>query len=273
MIVAGAFLTAGASATAAQQPSGRIDLELFAGVPTQLVSVRAAFVESTAVCPEDRALLTISDGILRQLRSNPPPRRQTFLRLQSKTIDDETYLHQYSTNDCRIDLLVRMQVLRDGSWTSLLLPKRRRPSRSAVDPKTAADELMAEARARSERLSPEERKEREDRFREQQTTGWSVGRVGTMSIGFAFEEAPRDCFEAVGDYFLNGSGITFSFPTNLPGVLNHFVIERSDIDDDHARLYFIKGECRFEIVLAGSVLSDGQWVSRSIAPPPHRAQR
>jgi len=272
-IVASGFLLASVNATEAQQPSGRIDLDRFAGVPTRLVSIRAAFAENTgAVCPEDNSLLRISGGGFTQLRPSTPSSRPSGWRAQYKTIDDETHLHQYSTKDCRVDLLVRMQVLRDGSWTSLLVPKARRPSLSAEDRKKAVDELMAEARERSEKLSPEERKERSDRFREQQTTGWSLGRVGTASMSLGFIDAPRNCLEAVGDYVLDQSGITFSFPTDLPGDLNRFVIERSDIDDHHARFYFMRGECRFEIIFAGSVLSDGQWASRQIAPPP-TAQR
>src|SRR5262245_50476747 len=106
----------------AQQPGGRIDLDRFAEEVTGHVSVRAAFEEGSVICPEDRTLLTISNGRLLQFRHNPsPPAR--WRRLESRAIDDETHHHQYVTDECRFDLLVRMQILRDGSWASLSVPR------------------------------------------------------------------------------------------------------------------------------------------------------
>src|SRR5215467_3531444 len=74
----------------AQQPGGRIDLGRFAEELTGHVSVRAAFEEGSVICPEDRTLLTISNGRLSQLRHSPsPPAR--WRRLENRMIDDETY--------------------------------------------------------------------------------------------------------------------------------------------------------------------------------------
>lgn len=228
----------------AQQPGGRIDL--FAEEVTRLVSVRAAFEEGPEVCPEDRALLTISNGRLSQLRHNPPPPPTRWRRLEDKTIDDETHRRQYDTEECRFDLLVRMQVLRDGSWATLLVPRLDRPSLSAEEKKNALHEFWESARRRSESLLPEERKERTYRLFERQRMGWSMGRLGTMQLGFGFEGAPPNCFQAVGEFDLTSKGLALSFPTNLPGDLNRFVIERSDVDQYHARLYLVRDDCRFE---------------------------
>jgi hypothetical protein len=230
---------------AAQQSGGRLDLDRFTENPTGLVSVGAAFEDTTAVCPEDQALLKISRGALTQLRTPVQPVHPTNLQIQNARIDDQTHAVEYRTFDCRVDLLVRMQVLRDGSWVSLLLPTK------------SVEQRMAEARERSERMSPEERKQRFDRFRELQATGWSIGRLSTMSIPFTFDQAPGDCFEALGDYALDRRGIKFSFPTGLPGDLNRFTIERADVDFDHARFYFTRGNCRFELQIGRSVLRGG----------------
>lgn len=143
------LLLASACGGSAQQPGGRIDLDRFAEVLTGLVSIGAAFVEDgPAVCPEDQVLLKISRGVLTQLRAATQPARPPLQLVEQKTIDDETRLHQYQTFGCRIDLTVRMQVLTDGSWRPLLVPRK------------TADELLAEARERTERLSPEELRKR-----------------------------------------------------------------------------------------------------------------
>jgi hypothetical protein len=268
------LVLAWAGAAVAQQPGGGIDLGSFAEELTGHVSVRATFEEGSVVCPEDRTLLTISNGRFLQLRHNPsPPAR--WRHLENKTIDDETHRSQYATDECRFDILVRMQVLRDGSWASLLVPRLNRPSLSAEERKNALGEFWESARRRSESLSPEERKERARRLFERQRAGWSVGRLGTMQLGFGFEGAPPNCFQAVGEFDLNSKGLALSFPTNLPGDLNRFVIQRADVDQYHARLYLVRDDCRFELSISKSVLHGDQWAAVPLAaiPPPRGQQR
>jgi hypothetical protein len=273
LVMVTGLVLAWAGAAVAQQPGGRIDLDRFAEEVTRLVSVRAAFEEGPEVCPEDRTLLTISNGRLSQLRHNPPPPTR-WRRLEGKTIDDETHRHQYVTDECRFDLLVRMQVLRDGSWASLSVPRLNRPSLSAEEKKNALDEFWESARRGSESLSPEERKERQDRFFERQRMGWSMGRLSTTRMGFGFEGAPPNCFQAVGEFDLSPKGLALSFPTNLPGDLNRFVIERADVDQYHARLYLVRDDCRFELSISKSVLHGDQWVAVPLAAiPPPRGQQ
>jgi hypothetical protein len=273
IVMVSGLVLAWAGAALAQQPPGRIDLDRFAEELTGQISVRATFEEGSVVCPEDRTLLTISNGRFSQLRHNPsPPAR--WRRSENRTIDDETHRHQYSTDECRFDILVRMQVLRDGSWASLLVPRLDRPSLSAEEKKNALDEFWESARRRSESLSPEERNERTRQLFERQRTGWSVGRLGTMKTGFAFEGAPPNCFQAVGEFDLNAKGLALSFPTNLPGDLNRFVIERADVDPYHARLYLVRDDCRFELSIRKSVLHGDQWAAVPLAAiPPPRGQR
>jgi len=257
----------------AQQPGGRIDLSRFTDELSGLVSVRAPFEEGSVVCPEERTLLTISNGQLSQLQHNPsPPAR--WRRHETKMIDDETYRSQYATDECRFDLLVRMQVLRDGSWASLLVPRLNRPSLSAEEKKNALDDLLESGRRRSESLSPEERKERLDRFLELGRTGWSMGRLSTMRLGVRFEGAPPNCLQAVGEFDLNAKGLALSFPTNLPGDLNRFVIERADVDPYRTRLYLTRDDCRFELSISKFFLRGDEWVPVPVAPAtPVRGQQ
>ena len=56
----------------------------------------------------------------------------------------------------------------------------------------------------------------------------------------------RDCFEAVGTYLIDRSGVTLLFPTGLGGELNRFFIERVDVDAEHSTLYLSRGSCRLD---------------------------
>jgi hypothetical protein len=85
-------------------------------------------------------------------------------------------------------------------------------------------------------------------------------------MGFPFDDKPQTCFEAAGDYQIERTGIIFSFLTGLPGDLNRFVIERTDLDANRSRLYFMRGDCRFELTVSQSVLRDGQWLDLPLAP-------
>jgi hypothetical protein len=260
----------------AQQASDKIDLGRFTDVPTGVIGIGASFESTSAMCPEDQALFRIARGALMQFRTSTEAPRQQYMDVQNTATDDYTHSGQYRVFECRVDLLVGMQGLIDGSWVPILLPKTRRPNRSAEERKQAVDELMAQARTQLEQMSPEERKERSDRFREQQATGWSIGRLPTTSAGVGFE-ASGDCFEAVGTFALDQSGIRFLFPTNMPGGVNQFTIERADVDLNRARFYFVRDKCRLEIEISRSVLRGGQWhavplaVPRApIQPPPFR---
>jgi hypothetical protein len=88
----------------------------------------------------------------------------------------------------------------------------------------------------------------------------------TMNVPVQFEGAPAACVEALGDYLVDPDGITFLFVTRLPGGINRFQMERVDSSDDQTRLYLTRGDCRYEITIAASVLHDGQWIARAIAP-------
>jgi hypothetical protein len=174
----------------------------------------------------------------------PPP--TSVRRATTEPTDDETQrlstpLYRAGTSACQMDIAVRQQVRRDGSWESLLVPKCERPS-----------------------LPPEERREFQRQFRTsmsshqqqaafKEVSAWQgadfVGPVfavdGSTHWSFSFEDRPETCFdfEAVGDFHIERSGLRFSFPTGLPADLNRFVIERADLDPNRRRLYFTHGDC------------------------------
>jgi hypothetical protein len=263
-----------ATVSFAQEPSGRIDLDVVSGspIPTLLVA-RIAFVEGDSLCPEDRGNLRISRGTLTQIRMMTlpaDPRLNSNGRETIQPIDDETQQYRIESPNCRMSIAVRQQVRRDGSWTSLLVPRGQRPS-VPLEERREIQRQVSENVLKPRELTPAE-KESVERFgaafKAQHTAGSLSISVGTLSIGFPFDDKPRTCFEAAGDYQIERTGITFSFLTGLPGDLNRFVIERTDLDPNRARLYFMRGDCRFELTVSQSVLRDGQWVSLPLAPSP-----
>jgi hypothetical protein len=90
--------------------------------------------------------------------------------------------------------------------------------------------------------------------------------VGYAKWAFVFEDKPDACFEAVGDYRIERTGVTFSFMTDLPGDLNRFTIERSDPDLNGGRIFFTRGDCRFELTIGQSVLQNDEWLAVPLAP-------
>jgi hypothetical protein len=262
-----------ATASFAQEASGRIDLDVVSGSPIHTLFVaRIAFAEGDSQCPEDRGSLRISRGALTQIRMMlpPDPRLNSIGQEAIEPIDDETQQYRIESPNCRMSIAVREQVRRDGSWTSLLVPKGRRPSVPLAE-RREIERQFSENLLKPRELTSAE-KESAERFgaaRKAEYTAGSLGIfAGTLILGFGFDNKPQACFEAAGDYHIERTGITFSFLTGLPGDLNRFVIERTDLDANRSRLYFMRGDCRFELTVSQSVLRDGQWVSLPLAPSP-----
>jgi hypothetical protein len=183
-------------------------------------------------------------------------------------IDDDTEAYRIESQDCRMNLAVREQVHRDGSWVSLLVPKPDRPSLPL-----SLEERGVLRRQLMEKAAKSVPRDRIDRWRAatKEMQEWSSF-VGTAQTFFGFEDQPQTCLEAVGDLYFERSAIRFQFVTGLPGDLNRFTIERADRDANDGRLYFSRGECRFEFTATKSVLRNGEWVSVSLAPaaPPKK---
>lgn len=259
----------------AEDVSGRIDLDVAAPL-APVVSVGVDFTTTNVVCPEDVGILRISAAGIRQHRplrlvrpASPGPTTTIFKFAGGWTrpIDDETYLLRITLPDCRFDIAIRQQILRDGAWISLLVPERLRPSFSAEERKELQRQFMERAKVLAKSRSPEA----SARFKVAREAIRSLGALaqgsgGLASIGAAFEEAPPTCFEAVADYLIDQHGIAFIFATGLPGGINRFVIERTDIDDDRSQFHFTHGDCRFELTIAKAVRHDGRWLAVPVAP-------
>jgi hypothetical protein len=251
------FLFAFAARSAAQQPNGRIDLDtkswLFAPA---IVTARVSFVESDGICTERRGALRIASGILYEVTSAPlvstlptdtlivrAPLADTWSVTQ---IDNETYGFRITMSDCQMGIGIRQLVRHEGTWTPLLVPG---------DGRSEAERLRAHDQSRPPTVVAKE------------SIG-SMRQSTTLSLSFVFKNSPETCFEAVGDYRIERTGITFAFLVPLPGDLNRFVIERTDLNEYHSRLSFTRDDCRWELTLGQSVRRNGQWLALPLAPIP-----
>ena len=269
-VLAGGLLLALSGAAIAQPTNDRIDLDAIAKAPriAGLPAVRPAaaqigFAESEAVCPERHGNLQISGGELRlhQLftRSYRPVR--SFPSKDIKPVDDESYQYEIASKNCRIQLVVRLQVRQDGVWTSLSLPWTARPSIPPDEKRAMLNELIGQSRERAKSRAPAESA---PIGRKPVQTMLGQG-LGGLSEGFAFEGAPTTCVDAVGTYAFDRDGATFSFMAGLPGDINHFVIERADVDAYRGRLYFLQGDCRYEITIGMSLWYHYDWTPLRLA--------
>jgi hypothetical protein len=241
IVVAGGLLLALSGAAAAQKANDRIDLDAIAQEPriAGLPSVRPAaaqiaFADSEADCPERHGNLRISGGELRlhQLFTRSYRPAGSLPSRAIKPIDDEGYRYEIATKDCRIQLDVRLQIRRDGTWTSLSLPWTTRPSIPPAEKRAALNRLMEQARERAKSKPPAD-----NRVLGPVPVKTMLGEeLGGLSEAFFFEGAPKQCLEAVGTFALDRDGATISFMAGLPGDINRFVIERADADAYRGRL-------------------------------------
>jgi hypothetical protein len=256
--------------SAAHEPSNHINLDVVSNSPAStIVIARVSFAEGDGECPEDHHVLRIySRGMvwIQSLPEFPPLTRGGIIT--RPPIDDDTEAYRIESEDCRMNLAVREQVHRDGSWVSLLVPKPDRPSLPLSLEERG--ELRRQLIEKGSKSVPRDRIDRwEAAMKEMQE--WSSF-VGTAHTFFGFEDPPQTCFEAVGDLYFERSATRFRFVTGLPGDLNRFLIERADRDANDGRLYLSRGECRFEFTATKSVLRNGEWISVPLGPtaPPKK---
>jgi len=265
-LIAGAALIAFANTAPAQEVSGRLDLEAIAPLPhAQLVAVHVTFVKDDAACPEDFGMMRISAA---GWRHNRPllPRRSLLWGAITTPPDDETQLFRLAAQGCRFDIAIRQQIRReDGSWASLLVPRRVRPSLPEQERRELGRQIMQRLKERPI-TSPYEQP---GPLKEALEAVGSIGSLqgyGVLSSGAGFDDLPATCLEALGDYLIEQQNVAFLFAIGLPGGLNRFTIERTDIDDAHSRLHLVRGDCRFELTIGKSIRRDGEWRAVSVAP-------
>jgi hypothetical protein len=273
LIVASLLVLGWSSQMQAQDSSGRIDLDVVSDAPNpRIVAVRVGFVENERDCPEQQFKLRIRKAALTQFEVRMPtdPRPLSHWQATARTGDDETQLYQIATPTCRTEIAVREQMHRDGAWISLPVPNYMRPNWSLEE----RAEFMRQSRERLDRQAqtPEAREllDRSTAADKALASAGSLRRINGMVIvtPFAFEERPQACFEAIGDYQIERTGVTFSFMTGLPGDLNRFTIERADPDPNRGRIFFTRGDCRFELTISQSVLQDSGRLAVPLAPTP-----
>jgi hypothetical protein len=274
------------TAALAQEPSGRVDLDAVSeGQFPYFVAATILFVDTDSQCPERRETLRFSEGILRVVDFLPAgltvvgPSGEKILGLSpanaarhsgpswqgtSKPADDHTWRLDLAASNCRMDIDIRQQVRRENGWISLRLP--------LEENEILLREMQRRTReiieGRPPPLTPRE-EEAADRMRTSlnaRITGGALGDAATGVSTVGFRDRPQTCVEALGDYQIDQKGVVFSFFTPLPGDLNRFVMERVDPDPSHGRLYFTRGDCRWELTISRSVLRGDEWVALPLAP-------
>jgi hypothetical protein len=258
----------------AQEPSGRIDLDVVSGAPgAGIVIIRVGFVENDRDCPTDsQQKLRIRNATLTRLEIRMPSDQRPSSHWQEtqRPRDDETQLYQIATQTCRTEIAIREQVRRDGAWISSLVLASERQGVSSDARRELLRQSLEDLRARAQ--TPEGRA-LTDRLTVAANAVRMAGSLtrangSIVTFPFAFADKPQECFEAIGDYRIERFAVMFSFMTGLPGDLNRFMIERADPDPYHGRIFFTRGDCRFELTISQSVLQEGGELGVPLAPIP-----
>jgi hypothetical protein len=184
-----------------------------------------------------------------------------------------------------MDITVRQQVLRDGAWTALLVPKVKRPSLPWRERMELQQQLSNQLRLELQTRVPANPTPTDQgattmrRALDATTLQGILGTRGTGTLSYAagyglrydFDEGPQSCIEALGEYRVEPNGFALSFVTPLPGDLNMFVLERTDLDANRSRLHLTRGDCRWELTIGQSLRPqrDTRWVALPLAPLRH----
>jgi hypothetical protein len=251
----------------AEQASTRIDLSAQHRLQS-FYGIVFGFVGSPSDCPEDRRTLVVSNGVLKVLSLRFPPFEQPIFRSRIKAdpIDDTTYRYQFAKAACRLDIDIRDQIRVDDRWKSLLVREDRRPSLPPDEREEAARKRVADLLKKAEAEAKQDPMSGEDIVGALRGTGPRRWTGATIGFGFPFDAAPQPCMDVLGEYRMANSSFAMAFFAPLPGALNSFVLEGSDLDASHARVYLTKDDCRFEFTISQSVMHDGQWMALPLRP-------
>jgi hypothetical protein len=269
IIVAVALFAVATGRCAAEQPGTRIDLS----APRLLESffgVGFVFEDSNLDCPDDHSTVAVSKGMLKVFSLRFPPFEQPIFqtKITADPIDDTTYRYQFANASCRMDIDIRHQVRVGDHWKSLLVMEERRPSLSAEARQEAAKKGVADLMKKAEvwaKKNPMSLAEILAMLRGKGPGRWTGS---TISMGFPFDDSPKSCMEVLGEYRITSNSFAVAFFAPLPGELNKFVLEGSDLDASHARIYLTKDDCRFEFTISQSVMRDFQWTNLPLRPVP-----
>jgi hypothetical protein len=267
------------SAASAQQSKSRIDLSdappSLEGAPTPDAVSGIVFRAADTACPEEHGTIEIRAGqmFLSRINSRNKARSSTLLVKEpvhlsdnNRPLDDETYQYEIGNEECRLVLLVRLQTQYDGEWRPVSLPYLSRPSVSREERSAFMRGMLNFMKERRENGKSGAQPQ------PPQQPGWQMlGDVGVVHEGFFFEALSKatlsNCFQAVGAYELGQEGVFFTFMRGLPGNVNRFAIERNDINGYQGRLYFVQGDCRFQVTASGSRKFNSDWAPLLIDNP------
>jgi hypothetical protein len=268
------------SAASAQQPQNRIDLSADEAAPLPAGSAPVpaisgiAFRSADVVCPEEHGTIEIRSGQMflvrvssnNRTRSSKLPGNGVARMLHSKPLDDETYQYEIGNEECRLMLHVRLQTQREGRWQAVLVPYLNRSSVTKEERSAFMRKMFDAAKERRESRKSEPQPPPPQPPRIQ-----LLGDANAVGEAFLFQDTPEtglaDCFQAVGTYELGQDGLFVTFLRALPGNLNRLTIERNDVNSYQGRLYFMHGECRFQVTVSGLRKYNSEWVPLTIDRP------
>jgi hypothetical protein len=261
-IAAALLITALSPAALAQKSSGHMDLnDLTSALGTRLAIFRVMFSTTDANCPQQTGLFRIRpDGAITDIVAIMTNTGPGYHMDPTAAPDDFTFRRRLEAESCRMDMDIGEQQQRNGEWVPLVAPFARGPEAILNESARPRKEDPPVARPPSER-------EAFDRDFEASKNAGSLrqGLTATIKSTVGFEGS-IDCFDAIGIFQIDRSGVTLLFPAALEGELNRFFIERVDVDADHSTLYLSRGSCRVGFTISGSTFSEGSWVPLPIAP-------
>jgi hypothetical protein len=241
---------------AAQDITGKIDLESNPSPVPSAAGGGIVYKSSLADCPSLNWQFVTSEGSLYfigkhsfLLKKKGTENRTGHIFKSPRPLDDETYEFIVEGRDCRFVADIRQQVRNGEKWNYLTVERvAQHPNLSKYEKKLNGTKTL--------HFSPY------DNF-----GNLFVG-DGYMTPGFRFENAPPICLDMIGTFELDQDYLTFYFPVGLRPELNRFTILRSDIDNTQGRVYFSKGDCRYELTIHYAFLANGVWINRAVETKP-----
>lgn len=265
-IIAGCLIAGCAGAAVAQSSDNRLS----AGQPAP-ITFTVAFIDSPPICPERHGALQISGHTFWLVRSPAGDDGGGV----GRTVDDQTYRYRMisRTYDCVVDVTLRAQVYRNGAWTPLLVTRGVRPSlqqsRSTDEYRKKLEEAIAAAARRREAMTPKEQDEARQAWLNGPGPIARMTRINQQTKGTAgyiqFEGMPEHCVNAVGEYRLDQTRITFRFPTNFSDDYNRLAAELARIDGYRGQFALVRGDCRVEITIGKAIRDRDRWLPIPIA--------
>jgi hypothetical protein len=264
----GALLFATVGSASGGEPDVHLDLGASNMFP-RFFAIPFLFEDNNLDCPEDRWTMTVSNGLLRIQHLNLPPIEQPTYHMKTEPSDDLTYRLQYFRANCRVDIDIRQQVRAGGKWKSLLVPEARRPSLSKEARQQAIQrslDALGLPTTDAKQLTQSDIDEINEKFKSKEPPRWTAS---TMALGFPFDAAPQSCMEVMGEYRITKNSFALALYAPLPGELNRVVMDGTDLDGAHARIYLTYYDCRFEFTISQSDVRDSQSAPIPLRPAPN----